>query len=129
MSVVTNIGLDHVQILGDTLEEIAAEKAGIFKPGTEAVFGKMDAAARRVLINGARSWGFPGGTPGSWRRGPGLEGQIPGEVTGLRPGTLRGLPEAEHRHGAAVFDVITERCPEMFGEMSEEERRKILLEA
>src|SRR5690606_3255231 len=32
LSVITNIGLDHTQILGNSLEEIAAEKAGIIKP-------------------------------------------------------------------------------------------------
>ena len=33
---VTSIGLDHQEILGDTLEEIAGEKAGILKEGTKA---------------------------------------------------------------------------------------------
>lgn len=37
VSVVTGISLDHTQILGDTLEEIAREKAGIFKPGVPAI--------------------------------------------------------------------------------------------
>ncbi|MCH5717145.1 bifunctional folylpolyglutamate synthase/dihydrofolate synthase [Niabella hibiscisoli] len=37
LSVITNIGYDHVQILGNTLEEIAAEKAGIIKPGVPVV--------------------------------------------------------------------------------------------
>lgn len=40
LSVITNIGYDHVQILGDTLEEIAAEKAGIIKPGIPVVIGE-----------------------------------------------------------------------------------------
>lgn len=36
-AVITNIGLDHTEILGDTLTQIAREKAGILKPGTRAV--------------------------------------------------------------------------------------------
>ena len=36
-AVITNIGLDHTEILGDTLAQIAREKAGILKPGTRAV--------------------------------------------------------------------------------------------
>ncbi|MBQ8238808.1 MAG: bifunctional folylpolyglutamate synthase/dihydrofolate synthase [Oscillospiraceae bacterium] len=36
-AVITNIGLDHTDALGDTLEQIAAAKAGIFKPGCSAV--------------------------------------------------------------------------------------------
>ena len=36
-TVLMNIGLDHTAVLGDTLEQIAAEKAGILKPGFDAV--------------------------------------------------------------------------------------------
>ena len=37
-SVITSIGWDHMALLGNTLEEIAAEKAGILKPGTPLFF-------------------------------------------------------------------------------------------
>lgn len=40
ISVITNIGLDHTAFLGNTLEEIAAEKAGIIKPGIPVVIGE-----------------------------------------------------------------------------------------
>ena len=40
LSVITNIGLDHTQFLGDTLEKIAAEKAGIIKEGVPVVIGE-----------------------------------------------------------------------------------------
>lgn len=40
VSTITNIGLDHVQFLGDTLAEIAGEKAGIIKPGIPVVIGR-----------------------------------------------------------------------------------------
>ncbi len=40
LSVITNIGLDHTDVLGDTLELIAAEKAGIVKPGVPVVIGR-----------------------------------------------------------------------------------------
>ncbi|MCY2688285.1 bifunctional folylpolyglutamate synthase/dihydrofolate synthase [Salinimicrobium sp. TH3] len=40
VSVITNIGFDHVNILGDTLEKIAAEKGGIIKQGTPVVIGE-----------------------------------------------------------------------------------------
>ncbi len=42
VSVITNIGLDHCQYLGNTLEEIAAEKAGIIKSGVPVVIGESD---------------------------------------------------------------------------------------
>jgi len=40
LSVITNIGYDHTQFLGDTLEKIAFEKAGIIKPGIPVVIGE-----------------------------------------------------------------------------------------
>ena len=40
MSVITNIGMDHSQFLGDTLYKIAREKAGIIKPGVPVVIGQ-----------------------------------------------------------------------------------------
>ncbi len=42
VSVITNIGLDHQQFLGDTRAEIAAEKAGIIKEGVPVVIGERD---------------------------------------------------------------------------------------
>ncbi|BCU76260.1 folylpolyglutamate synthase/dihydrofolate synthase family protein [Luteolibacter sp. LG18] len=47
--VVTPIGLDHTQWLGDTIEQIAAEKAGIFVEGAPAISAPQDPAALRVL--------------------------------------------------------------------------------
>lgn len=45
LTVITSIGMDHTEYLGDTLEKIAWEKAGIIKPGTPLVYLKGDAAA------------------------------------------------------------------------------------
>lgn len=54
---VTSIGMDHMQYLGDTIEQIAAEKAGIFKPGVPAAIGDADPAVRARLARLARSAG------------------------------------------------------------------------
>ena len=54
---VTSIGLDHTEYLGTTLEEIAYEKAGIFKPGAPAVIGEPDARIRALLADHARRSG------------------------------------------------------------------------
>lgn len=51
--VVTPIGLDHTQWLGESLEEIAAEKAGIFLPGKPAISSPQEAAAAAVLEKAA----------------------------------------------------------------------------
>jgi len=49
VSVVTQIALDHTRHLGDTLPEIAREKAGIFKPGVPAITGEVDPEICAVL--------------------------------------------------------------------------------
>ncbi len=51
-SVITNIGFDHMQYLGNTLEEIASEKAGIIKPGIPAIIGETS-GVERVFIDKA----------------------------------------------------------------------------
>ena len=48
VSVVTRIGMDHMQYLGDTIEAIAREKAGIAKPGVPLVLGAMPGAKYRA---------------------------------------------------------------------------------
>lgn len=53
VAVVAPIGLDHTHILGSTLEEIAAEKAGIIKAGSTAVLAGQDPAAAKVLLERA----------------------------------------------------------------------------
>lgn len=42
VAVITNVGLDHVDWLGDTIEKIAFEKAGIMRPGIPVVYGDAD---------------------------------------------------------------------------------------
>jgi len=49
VSVITNIGWDHQQFLGDTLEKIAAEKAGIIKPGIPVVIGEAQGEVAEVF--------------------------------------------------------------------------------
>jgi dihydrofolate synthase/folylpolyglutamate synthase len=49
IAVITSIGLDHCEYLGGTLEKIAAEKAGIIKPGRPVVLGRMPAVAEKVI--------------------------------------------------------------------------------
>ncbi len=51
VSGITTIGLDHVDILGHTLEEIAAQKAGIIKPGIPVVTGNIIPEALRVILD------------------------------------------------------------------------------
>jgi dihydrofolate synthase/folylpolyglutamate synthase len=53
ISIITNIGLDHTHILGNTIELIAAEKAGIIKDETPVVIGKANASTRKIFLTKA----------------------------------------------------------------------------
>ncbi|MBP6064666.1 folylpolyglutamate synthase/dihydrofolate synthase family protein [Bacteroides sp.] len=53
LCIITNIGLDHTQFLGDTLEKIATEKAGIIKAKTPVVVGETTAETRPVFTRKA----------------------------------------------------------------------------
>ena len=56
-AVITRIGLDHTEILGNTLEAIAAEKAGIIKPDGAVVLGDQDGRVRGVVEEVCRARG------------------------------------------------------------------------
>ncbi len=53
------IGYDHMQILGDTIEKIASEKAGILNVEAHAVIGVQDSTANEVLISACEKKGVP----------------------------------------------------------------------
>ena len=55
LAVITSIGLDHQETLGDSLEAIAEQKAGIFKAGKKAVVAKLAPEARLVCQKKAES--------------------------------------------------------------------------
>lgn len=81
VTAVARIGLDHVQLLGDTVEAIAREKAGIFKPGVPAVVhasqpaGALEALRAEAARRGApfhvadAAWEGPIGLAGGHQRG------------------------------------------------------------
>lgn len=48
LSVITNVSMDHVKLLGNTIEKIAAEKAGIIKEGIPVVVGEADETTRPI---------------------------------------------------------------------------------
>jgi dihydrofolate synthase/folylpolyglutamate synthase len=53
LSIITNIGWDHMNLLGNTLPEIAGEKAGIIKPGIPVIIGERQAEVAQVFQNKA----------------------------------------------------------------------------
>ncbi|MCA1723401.1 MAG: bifunctional folylpolyglutamate synthase/dihydrofolate synthase [Thermomicrobia bacterium] len=64
VAVLTNVGLDHTEILGDTVEEIASDKVAIIKPGCIAITGVMQPSVRAIVTERAAEVGAP-----LWRLG------------------------------------------------------------
>jgi len=58
VAVITPIGMDHMEYLGNTLEEIATNKAGILKPSQFAVLASQEPAAAKVLLTKAAEVGI-----------------------------------------------------------------------
>lgn len=63
LSVITNIGMDHTEFLGNTLAKIAREKAGIIKPGVPCVIGETHPQTMNVFLERAQECGILGDGP------------------------------------------------------------------
>ena len=57
LTIITSVGMDHMEYLGDTIEKIAYEKAGIIKPGVPVIYFRRDEAAARVIEDTAKERG------------------------------------------------------------------------
>ncbi len=79
--IITSVSLDHTEYLGDTVDKIAAEKAGIIKPGVPVIFDGSNPAAAEVIQKRARELGSP-----AYR----LEGSMY-EMVSNTPGGIRFL--------------------------------------
>jgi len=107
-SLITNISLDHCDWLGGDVETIAAEKAGVMRPGVATVFGADDVpdaiktqaekTAATLLLAG-RDFGFRFGEDSQWSwHGPS------GQLQGLQPPGLVG--EFQTGNAAAVLALL-----------------------
>jgi len=113
---VTTIGIDHVEYLGATREEIAWEKAGIFKRGVPAVIGEPEPVIRALLARYAREHGaspvrvvYDEGAPTSVRAGAEGTSFTFGGRTFRTP--LLGAHQAAN---AAVAIAMAAELPESF---------------
>jgi dihydrofolate synthase/folylpolyglutamate synthase len=116
VSIVTGIGRDHMAWLGDTPEQIAAEKAGIFRPGRPAVIGQGDAPARlreRALELGALPLQL--GREFHWRLDAGQwqwRGPQGARRDALPAPALRGRFQYDNAAaGLCALDCLRERLP------------------
>ncbi|MEO0717845.1 MAG: folylpolyglutamate synthase/dihydrofolate synthase family protein [Pseudomonadota bacterium] len=124
-TVITPVSLDHQQFLGDTIEEIAGEKAGILKAGVPCVVGAQEDAALDVIHRAAERIGAPLSVAGKdWRVSeengrlvfednhglldlpkPRLFGRHQVENAGIAVATLRALGFEEPACAAAMTEV------------------------
>ncbi|MHA7238587.1 bifunctional folylpolyglutamate synthase/dihydrofolate synthase [Arthrobacter sp. TMS1-12-1] len=110
VAVVTPISLDHTELLGDTVEDIALEKAGIIKPGSVLISAIQPRDAAQVLLERAREVGaefrFEGVEFGVESRTVAVGGQVV-SITGLagRYGELLVPLHGEHQAENAAVAV------------------------
>lgn len=104
LSVITSIGLDHTAILGDTLAQIAREKAGIIKLGVPVVAGKMDAEALAVVEAKAAEENAPLHYAPLYNA-PDVDGDLEGDYQTLNRRTVLCAWDALCRH-TALFDGL-----------------------
>lgn len=112
LTVITEISLDHQQFLGDTIEDIAAEKAGILKPRTPCVMARQTPEVEAVILNRAKELDVPVIREGEdWQVKP-----LAGGMTILKNGEEQYLPKpslpgAHQLHNAAVAVQALEALP------------------
>jgi len=122
VSAITMIGLDHMQILGNTVEEIAAQKAGIFKAGVPALSVPQEAGVLKVLREKAAEIGAPLEVLGSdidyqhrfeWGGGAGQQTLLSLTVGGVEYDHVEAPLKGEHQaHNTALALCIVARLVE-----------------
>jgi dihydrofolate synthase/folylpolyglutamate synthase len=109
-SVITNIALDHQQWLGDTVQKIAAEKAGIIKPGVPVITAADEPEALAVIERTAREKNAPLEVIAAKRLAGTLAPPLPGEHqrlnAALAVATVKVLAGAIPVSEAAIYDGL-----------------------
>ena len=103
---ITSIGRDHTEILGDTIDAIAREKAGIVKPGVPLVIGPMPPAAREAIARIAAERGAPLQEAAPAR---GARAADRGAFRSLNLGTALEVLDALRERGLDLPDAAIER--------------------
>jgi len=115
VSVITPVSIDHVQFLGESLAEIAFEKAGILKPGTPAVIGPQPPEALAVIEARAAALGVPLRRAGrEWSAGPQRAGLSFSDEKGARAFPAPSLGGA-HQMANAALALAASGLLERFG--------------
>ncbi len=118
---ITSIAMDHEQYLGDTIEQIASEKAAIIRPGVTAVIGKQDPRVLSVLLQRCKETGVQPvlAVPPQEPIRIGLRGrhQIENAVVAIRLAEILSIPSEaivsgiEHAHHPGRLELIPHEPP------------------
>lgn len=127
LSVITPIAMDHTQYLGDSIESIAVEKAGILKPGVPAVIGLQSTPVLEVIERRAAEIGAPISVQGRDFVGTTIDDGILVEDEGEVMMPLPGLAGAHQRDNAVLALAAAARLGSLAPSM--EARRRGLKEA
>ena len=110
LSVITNIGFDHTQFLGDTLAKIAAEKAGIIKEGVPVVIGQYQPETMPVFEAKAKECHAPISVASEhWRVSPDWQVEHDGVSVGEYPCEMTGSYQL--KNVATVLEAVHQLAP------------------
>lgn len=110
LSIITNIGLDHCEHLGFSLEEIAAEKGGIIKPGVPVVIGEKGCReVEEVFLKKAEQQGAPIFFAQEQVLKEGLSGRIYRQLQGLEMDLAGDCQQKNIKTVSAALEVLQER--------------------
>jgi dihydrofolate synthase / folylpolyglutamate synthase len=122
---ITRVGLDHTELLGDTVSAIAKEKAGIFRPGVAAVLAEQRPEALEVLCAEAGRLGAPLVREGVDFTLSSDDGHLVYRHGSRRLSGLRlGLGGAHQRHNAAVALALLDVLADADADIPDEARRR-----
>ncbi|MDF1792431.1 MAG: bifunctional folylpolyglutamate synthase/dihydrofolate synthase [Thalassobaculaceae bacterium] len=124
--VITPVSIDHVAFLGDTIEKIAFEKAGIIKPGVPLTVGPQGPAALKVIADRASALGAPMRVYGrdyvARRDGDGMTVETEEGVEAL---PLPSLPGAHQVDNAAVAAAVARSVAGTLANTAEHRQRGV----
>ena len=129
VSVITNVGMDHMHFLGDTIEEIAMEKAGIMKRSTPVVLGWQEENVRAVLLDAAKALEIPVMEPAAQNvrelsRGTAFDASWPDGMMKDVTVSLTGRHQAQN--AAAALGALDTLRRHGFDRITEETTRRAL---
>ena len=119
VGVVTGIGLDHIGILGDTVEDIAFEKAGVIKPGRKVVLGPGTQGTLPVFLSRCEEVGVEPWLVRSRLDVADCIDDMEAEMPSANGSPLAGtvLYDAGYAGNEATIDVDVEGCFESYGDI------------